>query len=212
MTQLEDEALLAVAGIGWDGAQAAALRLAQAGATALVSVGTAGGLDPALRCGAVLVPHEVHALGDPPLATHARWRERLLEAVPRDCQVSDGALLTSRVPVGSRLDKAIAWHETGCVGLDMESAAVARFAASATVPFLALRVIVDAAGDELPEPVLAASEGGEVVMRRLLLGLALRPWHIAAVVRLARRFHAACSVLTRLGEPGLPARRVLSSV
>jgi adenosylhomocysteine nucleosidase len=211
VVRLEDDALLTVSGMGWDGAHAAAQRLARAGASALASVGTAGGLDPALRCGTVLVPREVHALEGQPLAAHAPWRAAVLAAVPRDCQVSEGALLTSGVPVGSRLDKAIAWRESGCVAIDMESAAVARFAAAAAVPFMVLRVIVDTAGDELPEPVMAASRGGQLALGRLLWGLALTPWNIAALYRLSRRFRTACGVLARLGESDLPARRALTA-
>ena len=209
--ELEDDALLTVSGMGWDAAQAGALRLARAGATALASVGTAGGLDPALGCGTVLVPREVRVLDGPPLSTHPRWREAVLAALPHDLAVSDGALLSTRVPLGARLDKAIAWRETGCVAVDMESAAVAGFARDAAVPFLVLRVIVDTATDELPEAVVAASGAGEVAIGRLLLGLALAPWSIAAVRQLAGRFRLACGTLARLAEPGLPVRRALSA-
>lgn len=211
VVRLEDDALLTVSGMGWDGAQAAAQRLARAGATALASVGTAGGLDPALRCGTVLVPREVLALEGQPLVPHAPWRAAVLAALPRDCQVSEGALLTSGDPIGSRLEKAIAWRESGCVAVDMESAAVARFAASAAVPFVVLRVIVDTAGDELPEPVVAASRAAKLALGRLLWRLALTPWNIAQVHRLARRFRTACDMLARLGEPDMPARRALTA-
>lgn len=210
VVQLEDESLLTVSGMGWDAAHAGALRLARAGATAFASFGTAGALDPSLECGAVLVPREVHGPEGEPLPTHARWREAVLAAMPHDCQLSDGPLLTSREPIGARLDKAIAWRESACVAVDMESAAVARFAADAAVPFLVLRVIVDTAADELPEAVLAASRAGQVAIGRLLVGLALAPWSIAAVRELARRFRVACDMLSRLAEPGLPVRRALS--
>jgi adenosylhomocysteine nucleosidase len=208
---LEDHALLSVSGMGWDAAHAGAERLVRSGATALASFGTAGALDPALECGAVIVPREVRVLDGPALPTHARWREALLAALPRDCQVSDGALLTSAVPLGSRLDKAIAWRESGCVAVDMESAAVAERAAAAAVPFLVLRVIVDTAADDLPEAVLAASGAGGVAIGRLVLGLAFAPVSIPAVRSLARRFRIACGMLARLAEPGLPARRALTA-
>ncbi len=210
VVQLEDESLLTVSGMGWDAAHAGALRLARAGATALASFGTAGALDPSLECGAVLLPREVHTLDGEPLPTHARWREAVLGAMPRDCHLSDGPLLCSREPIGTRLDKAIAWRESGCVAVDMESAAVARFAADAAVPFLVLRVIVDTAADELPQAVLAASRAGQVAIGRLLAGLVLAPWSVAAVRELARRFRMACDMLSRLAEPGLPVRRALS--
>ncbi len=208
--ELDDDTLLTVSGMGWDAAQAGALRLAEGGATALVSFGTAGGLDPTLRCGTVLIPREVAVPDEPPVATDPRWREAVRAALPRDCSVSDAPLLTSRVPIGARLDKALAWRESGCAAVDMESAAVARFAAAAAVPFIVLRVVVDTAADELPAAVLAASRGGDVQIGRLVLGLALAPWSIGAVRELARRFHIACDELSRIAAPHLPARRALT--
>ena len=208
--ELDDDALLTVSGMGWDAAQAGALRLAEAGATALASFGTAGGLDPALRCGTVLVPREVAMADEPAVATDPRWREAVRTALPRRCIVSDAPLLTSRVPIGARLDKALAWRESGCAAVDMESAAIARFAAAAAVPFMVLRVVVDTAADELPAAVLAASRGGEVQVGRLVLGLALAPWSIGAVRDLARRFRIACDELSRVAAPDLPARRALT--
>ena len=208
--KLDDDALLTVSGMGWDAAQAGALRLAEAGATALASFGTAGGLDPALRCGTVLVPSEVAVPDELTLPTDPRWRQAVRGALPRDCIVSDAPLLTSRVPIGTRLDKALAWRESGCAAVDMESAAVARFAAAAAVPFVVLRVVVDTAADELPLAVLAASRGGEVQIGRLVLGLALAPWSIGAVRELARRFRTACDELSRIAAPDLPARLALT--
>ena len=208
--ELDDDTLLTVSGMGWDAAQAGALRLAEGGATALVSFGTAGGLDPTLRCGTVLIPREVAVPDEPPVATDPRWREAVRAALPRDCSVSDAPLLTSRVPIGARLDKALAWRESGCAAVDMESAAVARFAAAAAVPFIVLRVVVDTAADELPAAVLAASRGGDVQIGRLVLGLALAPWSIGAVRELARRFRIACDELSRIAAPHLPARRALT--
>ena len=91
--------------------------------------------DPGTLPGAPLPPrvaydppcHLLHAqrVGDPPRA--------VLAAVPHDLTVTDGALLSTRAPLGARLDKAIAWRETGCVAVDMESAAVAGFARDAAV-------------------------------------------------------------------------------
>lgn len=208
--KLDDDALLTVSGMGWDAAQAGAQRLAEAGATALASFGTAGGLDPALRCGTVLVPSEVAVPDEPAVPTDPRWREAVRGALPRDCIVSAAPLLTSRVPIGARLDKALAWRESGCAAVDMESAAVARFAAAAAVPFVVLRVVVDTAADELPAAVLAASRGGEVQIGRLVLGLALAPWSIGAVRELARRFRIACDELSRIAAPDMPARRALT--
>jgi len=51
--------LLAVSGIGLVAAEAAARALVEAGVSALITFGMAGGLDPALRPGSVVLPREL---------------------------------------------------------------------------------------------------------------------------------------------------------
>lgn len=204
-----DEALLAVSGMGWAPALGAARALMASGATALASVGTAGALDPALGCGAIVLPEEVVSLEGPPVPADPLWRYALAQTLPRE-HVYGGRLLGTRRPLGSRLDKAIARRETRAVAVDMESAAIARVAADAGAPFLAVRVIVDTAGEDLPRAVLAASGGASPSLLKLLVGLARAPRDIGALIRLAKRFRAACAELASIGEPGLPARRALT--
>lgn len=209
--QMLSDAMLTVSGMGWDAAAAASRRLVRAGATALASVGTAGALDRALESGAIMLPEEVVVPEGDALPTHASWWEALAHVLPRG-QVYAGRLLTSRLPLGLRLDKAIARRETDCVAVDMESAAIAGVAAEAGVPFIAVRVIVDTAGEDLPGAVLEASAHSELSIVRLLAGLARAPWEVRALMRLAGRFKTACAVLAGIGEPGLPARRALTEV
>lgn len=203
------EALLMVSGMGWEPAHRAARALMAKGATALASVGTAGALDPALGCGVIVLPEEVVSLEGPPVPADPLWRYELAGALPRD-RVYGGRLLGTRLPLGSRLDKAVARRETNAVAVDMESAAIARVAAESGVPFLAVRVIVDTAGEDLPRAVLAASLGASPSTPKLLAGLARAPRDIGALIRLTKRFRAACTVLASIGEPGLPARRALT--
>ena len=204
-------AALTVSGMGGQRAAAAARRLVEAGATALASVGTAGALDPGLESGAIVLPREVVTLEGGSVATDPRWREALAAALPR-ARLSGGRLLSTGVPIGLRLDKAIARRETDCVAVDMESAAIAGVAAETGLPCIALRVIVDTAADDLPSAVLAVSRAGQVSRVRLLGALARAPWEIVALIRLAGRFRTACRVLAGIGEPGLPARRALTEV
>lgn len=203
------DAMLTVSGMGWDAALSGARALVRSGATALASVGTAGALAPGLKSGTIMLPEEVLEPGGTPLPTHAHWWEALACVLPRG-QVYAGRLLTTRQPIGLRLDKAIAWRETAALAVDMESVAIAEVAAEARLPFIAVRVIVDTAAEDLPGSVLAASTGGRVSIGRLLAGLARAPWEIGALVRLAGRFRTACGVLTAIGEPGLPARQALA--
>lgn len=216
LRQLSDGALLVVSGIGEGAAAAAARRLVLAGATALASFGMAGGLDPTLICGAVLLPEEVVAfdgVGSVAIvsATSPEWRQRLRAALPASCIACGGRLLTSGRPVGRSDAKAAAWRNSRAAAVDMESAAIAQVAGQAGVPFIALRVIVDTASDELPAAVIAASGGGQLRIGRLLAGLLRAPGDAGGLIRLSARYRIAKRVLADVARPGSLARRALTA-
>jgi len=202
-----------VSGIGEGAAAAAARRLALAGAGGLASFGMAGAIDPTLICGAVLLPEEVAAFdGAEPraaFATSLEWRQRLRAALPASCIICGGKLLTSRRPLG-RDAKAAAWRSSRAAAVDMESAAIAQVAGQAGLPFIALRVIVDTAADELPAAVIAASGGGPLRLGALLAGLLRTPGDIGALIRLSARYRIATRMLADVARPGSPARGALT--
>ncbi len=211
LAQLADGAFLAVSGIGESAAAAAARRLVLAGATALASFGMAGGLDPALICGAVVLPEEVAAWDGGGLegevsATSTEWRQRLRSALPASCVAAGGKLLASPRPMG-RAAKGDAWRISHAAAVDMESAAVAQVARQAGLPFIALRVIVDTASDELPPTVIAASSGGRLRIGRLLAGLLRAPADVGALMRLSARYRIASRVLSAVARPESASRR-----
>ena len=84
----------------------------------------------------------------------------------------------------------------------MESAGVAQVAASNKLPFVAVRAIVDTAGDTLPPAVLAAGTEGRMRFARLLFGIVRSPREIAAVMRLAQRYRAASRALGAVARTG----------
>jgi adenosylhomocysteine nucleosidase len=188
---LSDGALLAVSGMGGAPAALAARSLVEAGAAALMSFGLAGGLDPALRAGTVVLPSEVISRGGARFLTSPGWREQLERAIAQQRPVAGGILLTSAQPIGAVADKAAAFRETGAVAVDMESSGVAEVAAAHNLPFIAVRVIVDTAADVLPRTVMAATRDGQVNIRRLMIGLALAPLDLIGLIRLARAYRAA---------------------
>ena len=224
IAQWSDGSLVAVCGVGCRAAGAAAESLAAAGATALVSWGLAGGLDPALSAGSICLPDRVTRRGGEIFSVNSRLREivmgaieaqgadaiktlgagaaryRLMGATRR--RVAGGTLLTSEMAIASVADKAAAFRATGAVAVDMESAAVALIAATRRLPFVAVRVIVDTNEDALPAAVVAAGGDGELKLSRLLLGLMRAPQDLGAVVRLARRYRTALAVLTAVGRSG----------
>jgi adenosylhomocysteine nucleosidase len=200
LLSLGDGALLAISGMGGALAAAAARSLVEAGAGALMSFGLAGGLDPLLSAGTVVLPSEVVSRGGARFLTSTAWREQIERAIGRHRPVAGGVLLTSPQPIDAVADKAAAFRETGAAAVDMESAGVAEVAAAYGLPFIAVRVIVDTAADVLPRAVMAASRGGHVNIPRLIGGLAAAPLDLIALMRLARAYRAATRSLAAAAD------------
>ncbi len=203
LCSVSDGVLLAVSGMGGAQAAIAARSLADAGAVRLMSFGMAGGLDPRLSAGTVVVPSEVISSSGTRFTTSAGWREQLCLGIARKRTCVGGVLLSSAAPVDAVADKAALFRETGAVAVDMESLGIAEVAAARGLPFMAVRVIVDTAGDVLPRAVVAASQAGQVSMRRLIGGLALAPMELFAIIRLAQRYRAARRSLSAVASAGV---------
>jgi len=200
-----DGILMAVSGMGCPAAAAAARRLLDAGATALVSWGMAGGLDPKLTAGTICLPRSVVTEDGGRYSTDHHWREILTAAVAARNGIEGGDLLTSPIAIDDVAGKAAAFIRTGAVAVDMESSAVAAIAADHGIPFIAIRVIVDTAADELPQAAVEAMQSGRVRISRLILGIVRRPRDVAALMRLADRYRAAKRSLTEVARTGVLA-------
>ncbi len=191
----DDGTLLAVSGMGCMAAAAAAGALVGAGAGALVSFGLAGGIDPALAAGAVLLPAQILSPDGAPIATTGSWRARLERAlVPQGLAalVARGPLLTSPRAVASVAAKSALFRDSGAIAVDMESYAVAQVALAEGLPFLAVRVVVDGAADRLPHAVaVAVDAAGKLRLWRLAGALLRAPAEVAPLLRLARRYRSA---------------------
>lgn len=201
-TALPDGSLLAVSGIGCAAAARAARALIKAGVAALASWGMAGGLDPNLRAGSIFLPSEVISTDGTGLPITRHWRERLAAALAGQQPLERGKLLSSPQAIATVADKDALYRSTGALAVDMESLAIAQVAAGQGLPFIAVRVIVDTALDELPKAVVKASRSGQVQTWRLIGALALAPTEFAAVVRLAQQYRAASRSLTTVARAG----------
>ena len=203
--------LVAVSGIGKVAAAGAARRLADAGATSLVSWGLAGGLDPLLAAGTICLPEVITVATGTGYATDHHWRELVAAAIAADRTVVNGTLLTSERSIDDRAGKSAAFRETGAAAVDMESHAIAAVAAERGLPFIAVRVIVDTAADSLPQAVLDASSGGQVQLLRLLQGLARSPRELPPLLRLALRYRSARQALIAVARSGVLAPLAFAS-
>jgi adenosylhomocysteine nucleosidase len=166
------------------GAGLAARQLIDGGARALISFGLAGGLDPALRAGTVIVPSAI-------IDGHHRY-----PTDPSLSQLLGGAtrhsMLATETPVASAAEKQRLHGETGAAAIDLESGAVARAAAAHGIPFAVLRVVCDPAQRSLPPAALAALDShGAIAMRRVLASILIRPAQIPALLKLATEAAAA---------------------
>lgn len=118
---------------------------------AVVSFGLCGGLAPALRPGALVIPERVAEEDGESWRCDDTLRIRL-ETLLRDAPFAlhRGTLLACDAPVIAARDKAALHEDTGAVAVDTESQVAARAAARFGVPFTVLRAVCDDAARDLP--------------------------------------------------------------
>lgn len=196
---LKDGTLLIVADAGREAAFSAAARLADAGATALISWGCAAALDPRLKPGDLVLPRSVLEKGGKTLPVAADWHKRVFSRLDGHLSLSDGAVTESLTIVSTAAEKAALFAATGAVALDMESAAVASVAGQRGLPAVVVRSIVDPAGLAVPPSVQAAFDaGGKLHLRKLLIGLMQHPGDVPGLIQLGWHFRAAMQTLRKV--------------
>lgn len=180
----------------------------RSGATGLASCGLAGGLSNQLGPGALLVPSLViDASTGKELDTDPPWRESLVACLD---EAHGGRLVSTACAASTTTAKAKLHGRFDADAVDMESAAVATVARRHRLPYVALRVIVDAADTALPRSALVALDHatGRVRPLKLATTLARHPGDMAALLKLApcnrlalRRLRAACQRLQSSWSP-----------
>jgi adenosylhomocysteine nucleosidase len=197
-----------LSGVGMGAAVAGARALLSAGADALLSFGLAGGLDPGLSAGRIIVPAEILAPDGTVSGCDASWRGHLAAALAAHAPVG-GRLASVPALLASVAAKRALFAASGACAVDMESAAIVRVAEGGGVPCAVVRVIVDRAGDALPAAVMAAMDAtGEVSPWRLCAVLLREPGQLAALLRVARNFFLAGRSLRAVARSGALAPQV----
>ncbi|ABE40795.1 conserved hypothetical protein [Rhodopseudomonas palustris BisB5] len=158
----------------------------------VISFGVAGGLDPSLRSGDIVIATEVMA-GDRRWQSEIALSDELVSSAGLGRQrVVRGGLVGVEQVVAARDSKAALRSETGAAAVDMESHIAADFAAMAKLPFAALRVISDPANRSLPQMVSTAIKpNGDIDLRKVLRGLARHPTSIRSLVSTGIDFNRA---------------------
>lgn len=166
------EVSLHLSGIGAAAAARTAAELPP-GLRAIVAAGFCGALDPSVRVGALIAAEEVleEASGE-------RWAAdpALMAAAPGERGILVSAVRLARTPADrGRLDGTV---------VDLESAALARAAARAGTPFLALRAVTDEAHHRLPDLDRIMDAAGRLTPGAGLAHFVLHPRELPALMRL----------------------------
>jgi adenosylhomocysteine nucleosidase len=161
------------------GAADAARRLVAEGATALISFGLAGGLNPAFRAGDILVPPNIIENG-----AIYHCAPELLAWLGGPI---GGPMLAGGEVAATVAQKAALFGATKADAVDLESGAVARIAGAAGLNFAVLRAVTDVAACSLPPAALVAlDQAGAIGIARVIGAVLRRPSQIPALLRLAR--------------------------
>ena len=172
--------------------------LAARGATALFSMGLAGGLDPALSPGDVVL---ADAVATPEGLLHpcdADLRALLLGRL--GMAVATGRVAGSDAMVVDVAAKRALRNVTGAVAVDMESHGIAAVAAALGLPFAAIRVVIDPADRAVPPAAtLGMDAEGNARPLRVALALLRRPGDLPGLLALGRDNARAMKVLARIG-------------
>lgn len=182
-----------------------ARELAAQGCGALVSFGIAGGLDPRIRAGSLILANEVITKEGERFRVDENARKALHKLVGLRIHISHSPMLgTNRLILSSRR-KVNLFVDTGAAAVDMESLAVARAATDAGIPFLVVRTISDTAYQRLPLSVhgVIAPDGRSRPMKAVR-NLLNRPHDLSAMLRLLRGSKAAHKCLRRVAMSGGP--------
>jgi hopanoid-associated phosphorylase len=191
-----DRQKLTQTGMGGINATRAAKAVLNEHTAGLVSLGTATALDANIECGTVFLPGAICWSDGSHAATDPDWRRALIDAINSRLPIATGDLLQTDEMLRTPARKQQLHRDTGACGADMESGALARVAAGAGIPFVALRVVLDTANDSVPETALSAvAADGNTRPGNLLMTLLRRPGDVTALIRLLFRFRTAAQSL-----------------
>ena len=194
-----DNILLVLSGMGEHRAQAAGQALLRHGARALLSWGSAAALQPSLKAGDLLIPTTLVDPGRHRLAVDPAWHAQVCDKLAAHLPVCSAPMAqTDTVLTDAKAKTALA-RESGAVAADMESVALAKTAAQARLPFLAIRAVSDEVCATIPASLAAAVDAsGRLPPAACLREVVLRPWRWPTLLRLGRGFRTARRTLERV--------------
>ena len=158
----------------------------------IVSFGVAGGLNPALKSGDIVIASQI-------VTANRRWPTEAsltedLVALPmkRGRSIVSGVLAGVEAVVLGQVGKEALRATTGADAVDMESHIAARYAEYNGLPFAAVRVISDPSHRALPQITMnAIKPNGKVDVWKVMRGVARNPRTIPPLISTGRDFNRA---------------------
>ena len=182
-------------------AKQAARDFAKTGVAGLVSFGVAGGLDPSLVPGDVVLANAVWLPNGDVIPTHSVWRDAVATTSSGLRCFTDLVVAGSDVAVTSAVAKGALFERSGAVVVDMESHGVAAAAQEAGLPLLVVRVVADPASRALPEAALAGiGPDGSRRPFAVLAKLLANPMALPALIGLAKDSNKALKNLSFIAD------------
>jgi adenosylhomocysteine nucleosidase len=187
-----DGAVVACAGARPQKARWLARELIKKGATRLMSFGIAGGLEPGLPIGSLVVGSQVSSV-DSTWACDDAWINKLSHSLPEGhC----GGVWGSEFLVPTATDKAALYHKSRCLIVDMESQAAAQVAAEANVPLAVVRAVCDTSDMDVPPVVMASiKEDGSINYTRAIGHILRHPSEVPDLFHMGKGTSRALKVL-----------------
>jgi adenosylhomocysteine nucleosidase len=164
------------------------------GATAIISIGIAGGLVATMKPGRWVVADAVVTRSSR-WPVDAAWARALAERLPAAVR---GTLVGMDNIVATSADKHALGQATDAIAVDTESHVVAAFAGRHGIPFAVFRVIADPVGCAIaPAATLGMRNDGSVNARAVLGSVARAPRQLPALLRNAVDAQIAFRALSR---------------
>jgi len=190
-----EQAIVVCAGMGAQRATLAAQAAFAMGAvSSLTSIGWAGACDPAFHVGHVV---EASVVIDARTGERFEGRSGVSRHSASGSVVFESRPIIVTVPLPSSVHEKRRLAETySASAVEMEAAAVARFAQIHQLPFFAVKAISDEADFELPDMDGFVDAQGQFREAAFGLHVALRPWLWLRVLRMARSSKLAAENLS----------------
>jgi adenosylhomocysteine nucleosidase len=171
--------------------------------SALLSFGIAGALGPNLQVGDTVVSTGViNARGDVFVADDS-WLQRAIVLLDQELSsVHKGLIYGCDKTISTPQLKSEIHASSKAICVDMETHRMALVAGRASIPFLAIRVILDDTSRVIPSAALGViGENGKPLIGRVIRGLLRHPNQIPALMALSRDMETALETLRRV--PGI---------